>query len=54
MALRHYEGFSLKEIAEVRGCALGTVKSTLHQAFRSLRRNLGRELLEQVATEGAA
>lgn len=50
VALRHYEGFSLKEIAEVRGCALGTVKSTLHQAFRSLRKTLGSETLEQVAT----
>ena len=49
VALRHYEGFSLKEIAEVRGCALGTVKSTLHQAFRSLRKSLGAELLENVA-----
>lgn len=49
VALRHYEGFSLKEIAEVRGCALGTVKSTLHQAFRSLRKTLGTETLEQVA-----
>lgn len=45
VALRHYEQFSLKEIAEIRGCALGTVKSTLHQAFRSLRRALGHELL---------
>ena len=53
VALRHYESFSLKEIAEVRGCALGTVKSTLHQAFRNLRRSLGSELLAQVA-EGAA
>ena len=46
VALRHYEGFSLKDIAEVRGCALGTVKSTLHQAFRSLRRTLGPELID--------
>ena len=53
VALRHYEGFSLKEIADVRGCALGTVKSTLHQAFRSLRRSLGNELLEQLATEAS-
>lgn len=53
VALRHYESFSLKEIAEVRGCALGTVKSTLHQAFRNLRRSLGNELLARVA-EGAA
>lgn len=51
VALRHYEGCSLKEIAEVRGCALGTVKSTLHQAFRSLRRLLGAELLAQAAVQ---
>ena len=51
VALRHYEGCSLKEIAEVRGCALGTVKSTLHQAFRSLRRSLGSELLERAAAQ---
>lgn len=48
VALRHYEGFSLKEIADIRGCALGTVKSTLHQAFRNLRNNLGHEVLEAV------
>lgn len=53
VALRHYEGCTLKEIAEVRGCALGTVKSTLHQAFRSLRRALGSELLGQLAVERA-
>lgn len=50
VALRHYEGFTLREIAEVRGCALGTVKSTLHQAFRSLRRTLGSEVLQQAAS----
>ncbi len=36
MVLRHFEGLSLAEIAEVRGCALGTVKSALHQAFKNL------------------
>lgn len=41
VTLRHYEGLSLKEISDVRGVALGTVKSTLHQAFRSLQRLLG-------------
>ena len=41
VTLRHYEGLSLKEIADIRGCALGTVKSTLHQAFRSIQRALG-------------
>ena len=41
VALRHYENLSLKEIADIRGCAVGTVKSTLHQAFTSLRKALG-------------
>ena len=38
MALRHYQGMSLKEIAQVRECAVGTVKSALFQAFRNLER----------------
>ena len=38
--LRHYEGLSLDDIAKVRGRALGTVKSTLFQAFRNLRKAL--------------
>ncbi|MCZ6689857.1 MAG: sigma-70 family RNA polymerase sigma factor [Planctomycetota bacterium] len=40
MALRHYQGMSLKEIAEVRGCAVGTVKSSLFQAFRNLQKGV--------------
>ena len=43
VTLRHYAGLSLQEIADARGCALGTVKSTLHQAFRALQRALGIE-----------
>jgi len=35
--LRHYEDLSLQEIAEVQGCALGTVKSSLHRAIASLK-----------------
>jgi len=35
--LRHYEDMSLQEIAEIQGCALGTVKSSLHRAIASLR-----------------
>lgn len=38
MALRHYQGMSLKEIAEARECAVGTVKSALFQAFRNLQK----------------
>ena len=41
VVMRHYEGMPLKEIAEVRGVALGTVKSTLFQAFRTLTRSFG-------------
>ena len=48
VTLRHYAGLSLQEIAETRGCALGTVKSTLHQAFRALQRALGVEPQESV------
>lgn len=43
--LRHYEDLSLQEIADLQGCALGTVKSSLHRAIAALR-----EILE----EGAA
>ena len=39
--LRHYEDMSLQEIAEVQGCALGTVKSSLHRAVASLRVIMG-------------
>ena len=40
--LRHYEDMSLQEIAEVQGCALGTVKSSLHRAIASLKTILER------------
>ena len=49
--LRHFEEMSLQEIAEAQGCALGTVKSSLHRAVMTLRERLadlfpgaGREL----------
>lgn len=40
--LRHYEDMSLQEIAAVQGCALGTVKSSLHRAIASLKTILER------------
>lgn len=40
VVLRHYEGLQLRDIAEIQACAVGTVKSTLHQAFSSLRQTL--------------
>ena len=38
--LRHFEEMSLREIATVQGCALGTVKSSLHRAVMTLREQL--------------
>ena len=38
--LKYYEGFSVKEIADVFECATGTVKATLFQAIRHLRDGL--------------
>jgi RNA polymerase sigma-70 factor (ECF subfamily) len=35
--LRHFEELSLEEIAAARGCALGTVKSSLHRAAATVR-----------------
>ena len=40
LVLRHFEEMSLQEIADLRGCPLGTVKSALHRATRSLKRLL--------------
>ena len=45
LILRHYEDMSLEEIAAYKRCPLGTVKSSLHRATRSLREVLA-------ATEG--
>ncbi len=38
--MKYYEGFSVKEIADVFECADGTVKATLFQAIRNLRDRL--------------
>lgn len=40
VVMKYYEGFSVKEIAEVFECADGTVKATLFQAIRNLRGKL--------------
>jgi DNA-directed RNA polymerase specialized sigma24 family protein len=38
--LVHLEGFSVRECAEIMGRPIGTVKSHLHRALRSLRAQL--------------
>ena len=38
--LRHFEEMRLEEIAAARGCALGTVKSSLHRAAAAIRAHL--------------
>jgi len=40
--LRHFGEMRLEEIAAARGCALGTVKSSLHRATRAIRDYLTR------------
>jgi RNA polymerase sigma-70 factor (ECF subfamily) len=40
--LRHFEDMTLEEIAVARGCALGTVKSSLHRAAAAVRERLER------------
>lgn len=37
LTLRHLRGLSLAEIADLQGCALGTVKSNLHHAIARLK-----------------
>ena len=40
--LRHFGDMRLEEIAAARGCALGTVKSSLHRAATAIRGHLAR------------
>jgi RNA polymerase sigma-70 factor (sigma-E family) len=40
IVLRYYEDLSEQEIADALGCAVGTVKSTAHDAMTALRRGI--------------
>ena len=40
--LRHFEEMRLEDIAAARGCALGTVKSSLHRAAAAIRAHLAK------------
>ena len=53
IVLFYLDGFSLKEIAYIMDCPMGTVKSRLHYARRNLRRKLERDrrLSPEVAYE---
>jgi RNA polymerase sigma factor (sigma-70 family) len=46
LVLRYYGGLPLGEIAKAMGCALGTVKSTLHAAHARLHLDLDDEIPE--------
>jgi RNA polymerase sigma-70 factor (ECF subfamily) len=46
LVLRYYGGLSLDEIATAMGCALGTVKSTLHAAHTRLALDIEDEIPE--------
>jgi RNA polymerase sigma factor (sigma-70 family) len=41
IVLHHYVDLSVEDVAAIMGCSVGTVKSTLHDARRSLARRLG-------------
>ena len=43
LTLRHLRGLSLSDIADLQGCALGTVKSNLHHAIARLKEVLCHE-----------
>jgi RNA polymerase sigma-70 factor (ECF subfamily) len=40
VVLRYFEDLSVEQTADAMGCAAGTVKATVHQALRTLRRKL--------------
>lgn len=44
--LKYYEGCSVKEIADVFDCAVGTVKATLFQAVQHLKHSLAKHGIE--------
>ena len=50
--LKHYQGLSLREIAEICKCAPGTVKANLFQAVRKLRKDLVKFKEYQVVDNG--
>lgn len=54
IVLRHYRSLSLKEVARILECPLGTVKANLYFAIRSLRARLLRRDALGLVSSGAA
>lgn len=48
LVLRYYVDLPVAEVADVLGCAPGTVKSLTHKAVEGLRRALGDETVEEI------
>ena len=49
LVMRHYQGLSYQEIAEIVNCPLGTVKSRMHYAVTALRERLAKKGLLELA-----
>lgn len=47
VVLRHLAGLSLRDVAEALDVAVGTVKSSLHAAYRTLRLDIDRSSLDE-------
>ena len=52
VVLRHLDGLPLADIAEALGVSVGTVKSSLHSAYRSLRVELAGEVEAKEVRDG--
>ena len=44
--LKHYYGYSYKEIAEIEGCPIGTVRSRLYNSIEEIRKAMEKEGLD--------
>ncbi len=53
IVLKHIQGLSLKEVAQILGCAEGTVSSRLNRGRMQLRRTLSRMGIDETYFQGA-
>jgi DNA-directed RNA polymerase specialized sigma24 family protein len=54
VVLRHLGGLQLSEVADALGVTVGTVKASLHAAYRSLRVELTEDVLSEEAEPNAS